>query len=166
MTVKPPTGMQEELARPVIEVVEFPSGRITHEMFAFGSEIAVVPVDPSASGGGVTPMAALARDQLVHRIRQWVGVQCGVKFTSQGSAEIYVPKGMVSTLIGKGGENIRSLQDELGGLRLSVSSFREMPEDVQVGGGDHDEVQDRRASEAKAWEYSRKGRKGSKGRRR
>jgi transcription antitermination factor NusA-like protein len=89
-----------------------------------------------------------------------------VKFTSQGSAEIYVPKGMVSTLIGKGGENIRSLQDELGGLRLSVSSFREMPEDVQVGGDDHDEVQDRRASEAKAWEYSRKGRKGPKGRRR
>ena len=45
MTVKPPTGMQEELARPVIEVVEFPSGKITHEMFAFGSEIAVVPVE-------------------------------------------------------------------------------------------------------------------------
>ena len=44
MTVKPPSGMQEELARPVIEIVEFPSGRITHEMFAFGSEIAVVPV--------------------------------------------------------------------------------------------------------------------------
>ena len=36
MTVKPPSGMQEELARPVIEVVEFPSGKITHEMFAFG----------------------------------------------------------------------------------------------------------------------------------
>ena len=33
-TVKLPTGMQEELARPVIEVVEFPSGKITHEMFA------------------------------------------------------------------------------------------------------------------------------------
>ena len=39
MTVKPPTGMQEELARPVIEVVEFPSGKITHEMFAFGSKL-------------------------------------------------------------------------------------------------------------------------------
>ena len=29
MTVKPPSGMQEELARPVIEVVEFPSGNVT-----------------------------------------------------------------------------------------------------------------------------------------
>ena len=37
MTVKPPTGMQEELARPVIEVVEFPKGTVIYEMFAFGS---------------------------------------------------------------------------------------------------------------------------------
>ena len=59
MTVKPPSGMQEELARPVIEVVEFPSGKITHEMFAFGSEIAVVPVD-GVKSDGVTPMMALA----------------------------------------------------------------------------------------------------------
>ena len=44
MTVKPPTGMQEELARPVIEVVEFPKGTVIYEMFAFGSELAVVPV--------------------------------------------------------------------------------------------------------------------------
>jgi transcription antitermination factor NusA-like protein len=28
---------------------------------------------------------------------------------------------MVSTLIGKGGDNIRSLQEELGGIRLKVS---------------------------------------------
>ena len=47
MTVKPPSGMQEELARPVIEIVRFPNGEVTHEMFAFGSEIAVVPVSGS-----------------------------------------------------------------------------------------------------------------------
>ena len=101
MTVKPPSGMQEELARPVIEVVEFPSRKITHEMFAFGSEIAVVPVDGVSSSKGVSPVAALARDQLVKKIRDWVGVSCGVKITGTNSAEIYAPKGVVSTLIGK-----------------------------------------------------------------
>lgn len=166
MTVKPPSGMQEELARPVIEVVEFPSGKITHEMFAFGSEIAVVPVDGVSSGNGISPIAALARDQLVHKIRQWVGVQCGVKITGSNSAEIYAPKGMVSTLIGKGGDNIRSLQDELGGIRLSVSPFSEMPDDVQVMSEDPYEVQDRRSRESRAWEHSRKGGRKSKGRRR
>jgi ATPase len=166
MTVKAPSGMQEELARPVIEVVEFPSGKITHEMFAFGSEIAVVPVDGAASGSSISPINALARDQLVHKIRQWVGVQCGVKITSTNSAEIYAPKGMVSTLIGKGGENIRSLQEELGGLRLSVSTFSEMPDDVQVMSSDPFEKQDRRARESGAWENSKKGGRKSKGRRR
>jgi predicted PilT family ATPase len=126
-------------------------------MFAFGSEIAVVPVDETTSGNKISPITALARDQLVHKIRQWVGVQCGVKITGSNSAEIYAPKGMVSTLIGKGGENIRSLQDELGGIKLSVSPFSEMPDDVQVMSDDPFEKQDRRARETAAWENTGKG---------
>ena len=165
MTVKPPSGMQEELARPVIEVVEFPSGKITHEMFAFGSEIAVVPVDGINSSTGISPVAALARDQLVRKIRDWVGVQCGVKITGSNSAEIYAPKGMVATLIGKGGENIKDLQEELGGMKLSVQSFAEMPPDVHVPVENHYETLERRARESRAWEYSKKGRKSKKRRR-
>ncbi|MED6338833.1 MAG: ATPase, T2SS/T4P/T4SS family, partial [Candidatus Thermoplasmatota archaeon] len=165
MTVKPPSGMQEELARPVIEVVEFPSGKVTHEMFAFGSEIAVVPVDGTNSTN-ISPMVALARDQVVQRIRQWVGVQCGVKFTSPNSADIYVPKGMISTLIGKGGENIKFLQEELGSIRLNVSSISDMPSDVYVYNEDPYERQERRARESRAWEYSKKGGRKSKSKRR
>ena len=89
MTVKAPTGMQEELARPVIEVVEFPSGKITHEMFAFGSEIAVVPVEGLSQA--TSPIKALAKDSLVRNIRDWIGVECQVQFTSNTNANIYVP---------------------------------------------------------------------------
>ena len=165
MTVKPPSGMQEELARPVIEVVEFPSGKVTHEMFAFGSEIAVVPVSGIKTASGLTPVAALARDQLVKKIRDWVGVQCAVKITGTNSAEIYAPKGMVATLIGKGGENIRDLQEELGGMKLSVSSFAEMPNDVKFTPEERYETLERRARESQSWEYSKKGRKSKKRRR-
>lgn len=165
MTVKPPSGMQEELARPVIEVVEFPSGKVTHEMFAFGSEIAVVPVSGVNTASGPTPVAALARDQLVKKVRDWVGVQCAVKITGINSAEIYAPKGMVATLIGKGGENIRDLQEELGGMKLSVSSFSEMPNDVKFTPEERYETLERRAKESQAWEYSKKGRKSRKRRR-
>lgn len=165
MTVKPPSGMQEELARPVIEVVEFPSGKVTHEMFAFGSEIAVVPVSGVNTASGPTPIAALARDQLVKKIRDWVGVQCAVKITGTNSAEIYAPKGMVATLIGKGGENIRDLQEELGGMKLSVSPFSEMPNDVKFTPEERYETLERRAKESQAWEYSKKGRKSRKRRR-
>ncbi|MDG1556281.1 MAG: ATPase, T2SS/T4P/T4SS family [Candidatus Poseidoniaceae archaeon] len=159
MTVKPPTGMQEELARPVIEVVEFPSGKITHEMFAFGSEIAVVPVE-GRKQGALSPMKTLARDQLVHIIQQWVGVQCQVQFKGESSATIYAPQNMISTLIGKGGENVRQLQDELGGMQLNIESFDEMPESMGAPSNPHwRDVSDRRSRGGGAWEHNARGTK-------
>ena len=159
MTVKPPTGMQEELARPVIEVVEFPRGKITHEMFAFGSEIAVVPVE-GRTQGALSPMKTLARDQLVHIIQQWVGVQCQVQFKGEGSATIYAPQNMISTLIGKGGENVRQLQDELGGMQLNIESFDEMPESLGAPANPHwRDVSDRRSKGSRAWEHNARGTK-------
>ena len=159
MTVKPPTGMQEELARPVIEVVEFPSGKITHEMFAFGSEIAVVPVE-GRKVGALSPMKTLARDQLVHIIQQWVGVQCQVQFKGESSATIYAPQNMISTLIGKGGENVRQLQDELGGMQLNIESFDEMPESMGAPSNPHwRDVSDRRSRGGRAWEHNARGTK-------
>ena len=159
MTVKPPTGMQEELARPVIEVVEFPSGKITHEMFAFGSEIAVVPVE-GRKVGALSPMKTLARDQLVHIIQQWVGVECRVQLKGESSATVYAPQNMISTLIGKGGENVRQLQDELGGMQLNIESFEDMPESMGVPSNPHwRDVSDRRSKGSRAWEHNARGTK-------
>ncbi len=168
MTVKPPTGMQEELARPVIEVVEFPSGKITHEMFAFGSEIAVVPVEGRTSTS-VSPLKLLARDQLVHIIQQWVGVQCQVQFKGETSATIYAPQNMIATLIGKGGENVRQLQEELGGMHLNIESFEDMPEGLSTPKKSNwEDDSDRRSKESRSWENQGRGskpRKGKKNRR-
>ena len=164
MTVKPPSGMQEELARPVIEVVEFPSGNVTHEMFAFGSELAVVPV---TERNQQRPVQQLAQKQLVHTIRQWAGVNVRVRFTSDASATVYAPKNMISTLVGRGGDNVRALQDQLGGLRLSIESLDEIPnsgdvsEDAMWG-----DDQDRRAYQSKAYERHGRSKKSRKDRRR
>ena len=165
MTVKPPTGMQEELARPVIEVVEFPSGKTTHEMFAFGSEIAVVPVDEIKHK--ISPIRALAKTALVRTIREWVGVDSQVHFLSDTNANVYVPANMVSTLVGKGGANIRQLQDDLGGISLSVKTFEEMPENMERSNPHWEDVQDRRSRTGRSWENSGKSkrRKERKGRR-
>ena len=165
MTVKPPTGMQEELARPVIEVVEFPSGKITHEMFAFGSEIAVVPVEGVKQN--ISPILALAKDALTRTIREWVGVESQVHFTSDSAANIYVSDNMISTIVGKGGSNIRQIQDELGGISLSVKTFDEMPESLERPNPYWEDVQDRRSRASRAWEHSGKSqrRKARKGRR-
>jgi ATPase len=162
MTVKAPSGMQEELARPVIEIVQFPDGRVTHEMFAFGSEIAVVPV--GGKKGNTAPIFELAREQLATKIRDSVGVKCGVRITSDRSAEIYVPAGMISVLIGKGGENVRSLENELGGVKLRISSFEDMPSDVEVveerGFQIHDHMgNDNHGGDNRGWDNSKKARR-------
>jgi len=164
MTVKPPTGMQEELARPVIEVIEFPSGKITHEMFAFGSEIAVVPIDGTKKD--MSPLKALAKEQIASHIRQWVGVDCQVQFSSESAATVYAPQNMIATLVGRGGENVKQLQDELGGIRLSIESFDEMPESLERPNAFRSDKRGRGKGNS-TWDNSRRkgGNKGKKPRR-
>jgi len=152
MTVKAPHGMQEELSRPVIEVVEFPAGKVTHEMFAFGSEISVVPVE---GGSNATPVQNLAKDAIIHKIREWIGVRCEVQFIGPNSAKVFAPEDMISTLVGKGGNNVKQLQEELGGIRLEIASFSELPKGMKPPPRDHFEEAERRSYESRAWEKHR-----------
>ena len=73
------------------------------------------------------------REEKIQKIiKQWVGVQCHVQFKDGTSATIYAPQNMISTLIGKGGENIRALQEELGGMHLNIKSFEDMTEGLST----------------------------------
>ena len=134
-------------------------------MFAFGSEIAVVPVD--GQSGSKSPIQVLAKDALTRTIREWIGVESQVQFTSNSNANVYVPPNMVSTLVGKGGSNIRQLQEELGGISISVKTFDEMPDSLERPNPYWEDVQDRRSRASRAWENSGKSqrRKARKGRR-
>ena len=78
----------------------------------------------------MSPLKALAKEQIASHIRQWVGVDCQVEFSSESAATVYAPQNMIATLVGRGGENVKQLQDELGGIRLSIESFDEMPESL------------------------------------
>ena len=90
-----------------------------------------------------------------------------VQFTSNSNANVYVPPNMVSTLVGKGGSNIRQLQEELGGISISVKTFDEMPDSLERPNPYWEDVQDRRSRASRAWENSGKSqrRKARKGRR-
>ncbi|HII20495.1 MAG TPA: hypothetical protein HA312_04650, partial [Candidatus Poseidonia sp.] len=72
---------------------------------------------------------------------------------------IYAPANMISTLVGRGGENVKQLQNELGGMRLSIESFKDMPEGMEQPNGFW---QDKRRK-GNAWENPR--RKGKSARR-
>ena len=165
MTVKPPTGMQEELSRPVIEVVDFRTNKVTHEMFAFGSEISVVPVVEGK--GGASPMEHLAREQVTYRIRQWAGVDVDVIFNGSTSATVHAPKSEIGGLVGKGGENVKRLEEELGGLKLRIEPFpdgRKRAKRARTMEEAWMDQQNRRSREVRPWEHHR-GSRGGKRRR-
>ena len=65
--------LESDLSRPVIEIEGFPSGELTHEMFAFGSEIAVVPVS-GGSGEGGSPAWRLAAEELKREASRLTGI--------------------------------------------------------------------------------------------
>ena len=94
-----------------------------------------------------------------------------IQFLSDSSANIYVPSNMISTLVGRGGDNIRQLQDDLGGIALSVKSLEEMPEGMENPRNSYwYDQQDSRSKAGRAWEHQPRGsrgrgKKGRKGRR-
>ncbi len=62
LVVKVPSGMNEpDLARPVVEVREFESGKLAYEIYTFGEENVVIPIDESSrakkSSSGVDKLA-------------------------------------------------------------------------------------------------------------
>ncbi|MEC9124617.1 MAG: ATPase, T2SS/T4P/T4SS family [Candidatus Thermoplasmatota archaeon] len=125
MVVRAPTGMESDLSRPVIEIRRFPSGELTHEMFAFGSEIAVVPV--GGEDGRGSPAMAMAGDELKRQVIRITGISVAfAKFMTDASAEIYVDESAVGAVVGPGGQNIRRIEQQLG-VKLDVKSVRELP---------------------------------------
>ena len=126
MVVRAPSGMESDLSRPVIEVREFPSNRLTHEMFAFGSEIAVVPVNASNEEGG-SPAWKLAAEELKREATRLTGITVKhAKFVTDSAAVIYIDDSAIGSMIGPGGEGIRRLEQDLG-LKLDVNSVQELP---------------------------------------
>ena len=116
-------------------------------------------------------MKSLAKEALIQKIREWIGVESQNQILSDSSANIYVPDNMISTLVGRGEENIRQLQDELGGITLSVKSLDDMPGGMENPRHPYwEDKQDRRSKSGRAWENQSRGskgrgKKGRKGRR-
>lgn len=117
LTVKVPEGMTEEdLARPVIEVVEFESDEPVYEIYTYGEETVVVPSQETSSME--TGTEALAREQIEYRLREYVK-NPKIEFISNDHVEVRVSEDEIPHIIGRNGENIDRLEEELG-LSITV----------------------------------------------
>ncbi|MFH1834943.1 MAG: ATPase, T2SS/T4P/T4SS family [Methanobacteriota archaeon] len=72
MTVKVPHGMTEsDLARPVIQVRDFESGKPEFELYSFGEEVAVIPISEVKAG---TPRGRRRRQDRVYSTKKQIVV--------------------------------------------------------------------------------------------
>lgn len=126
MTVKMPTGMLEaDLARPVIEIKDFLTQKLEYEIYTFGEETVVVPINPDMKKKDHSKKDELAKRTIERQIRKYVGKSDMVlDMPSANRAVVFVEDSAIPRLIGREGRIISDIEDNLG-LKIDVRSFDE-----------------------------------------
>ena len=117
-SVKVPSGMKEEdLSRPVIEIMDFQTGKPVFEIYTFGEQIVVVPVSPEKEPNG---LMKFAQEKIYSDISKMLGTS-NIKVTlhGEGRALVNVPEDLMSKVIGKKGATVNELEKKFG-LHLDI----------------------------------------------
>ena len=136
--VKVPAGLTaEDLARPVIQVRNFETGRPEYEIYTFNRQVVTVPLndEEEAAESGV---GRIARQEIEREIRSVAHGHVDVELRGENEAIVYVDEGDIGTVIGKGGGRISDIENRLG-IEIDVRTHDEKPDgrggDGRGGGG-------------------------------
>ena len=114
MSVKVPTGMTEaDLARPVIEIFDFDESCLVYEIYSYGEETVIIPVQNEKN-----PQQKLAEKQLLKEIRQY-SKDAEVEIISSNRANIFIPEKDIGQIIGTKGKRIENIEQKVG-IKLTV----------------------------------------------
>lgn len=106
-TVKVPYGMTEaDLARPVIEVIDFETKKVEYEIYTYGEQVVVMPVEETAEN-------RLLVYAIESKIKDLVSVYEIVP-VSDRKAIVRVAEDEIPYLIGRKGKRIKLIEEELG----------------------------------------------------
>lgn len=124
LVVKVPSGMNEpDLARPVVEVTDFGTGKLAFEIYTFGEENVIIPIE-SDEGRVVEKKSSglekLAEERVLELIRKF-DQNAEVKILSPTRVEVKVSEEKIPRIIGKGGSQVKELEEMLG-LHIDVES--------------------------------------------
>jgi len=112
MVVRVPSGMTEaDLARPIVEVKDFETGKLEYEIYTFGEENIVVPVAEAKSQE--SGMKKLATDRILQDIRKF-DPKAEVQVVSENKAVVKVDNKVIPRIIGKNGTMITEIEKRLG----------------------------------------------------
>ncbi|RDI71504.1 PINc/VapC family ATPase [Halopelagius longus] len=130
--VKVPEGLTaEDLARPVIQVADFETGKPEYEIYTFNRQVVTVPLGEGGEGDSETGVGRLARQEIEREIRSIARGHVDVELQGQNKAIVYVDQDDISYVIGKGGGRISDVEDRLG-IDIDVRTHDENP---NRGGG-------------------------------
>jgi len=123
--VKVPEGLTaEDLARPVIQIADFETGKPAYEIYTFNRQVVTVPLD--GGGESETGVSRLARKEVEREIRSIARGHVEVELKGQNEAVVYVEEDDISYVIGKGGGRISDVEDRLG-ISIDVRTLDERP---------------------------------------
>ena len=112
MVVKVPTGMSSaDLARPVIEVRDFETGELKYEIYTYGEENVIVPVEEVKEY--VDAVRRLASERILEKVRRF-DPEAEVEVIPPNKAIVRVDKSVIPKILGRKGETISRIERELG----------------------------------------------------
>jgi ATPase len=107
LKVKVPSGMvEQDLARPVIEICDFETGTLEYEIYTFGEENVIVPVSKQEAKSGIYK---LAEEKIRETIRRF-DANPEIEILSDSGIRVRVRKDSMPSIIGKGGSTISDLE--------------------------------------------------------
>ena len=107
LKVKVPTGMTEsDLARPVIEIRNFENNDLEHEIYTFGEENVIVPVQQRDEKIGIEK---LAEDKIKDYFQRYDS-NAQVDILSNNRVKVSVHEDCIASIIGRGGSNIDEIE--------------------------------------------------------
>jgi ATPase len=110
MEVKVPSGMFEsDLARPIVVIHDFKTGRLEFEIYSYGEETVVIPVKAES----VSPTSQLAAIGIKEEFKKYSD-KVEVEVVSNNKCIVSVPSDKRAKIIGKNGSNIEKIEKKLG----------------------------------------------------
>ena len=122
MTVKVPSGMTEaDLARPVVVINDFETGKLEYEIYSYGEQTVVIPVqegrEKRSGAHKLAETTILAEFQRYSR-------NVEVEMLSDNKCKVYVPESDIARIIGKQGASIKKIEERLG-IGIDIVSMEE-----------------------------------------
>ncbi|AEG18752.1 PINc/VapC family ATPase [Methanobacterium paludis] len=133
LTVKVPTGMVEaDLSRPVIEVKNFDTGELAHEIYTYGEQTIVMDIGKTTFEK--TPIQKIAEREIINEIKRRIpDAHVEVTMKSDKRATVWIDEKHIPKLIGKKGKTIDEVEKHIGisiGVEpLSVNEKKDKTQD-------------------------------------